>query len=430
MAEEKKPTKGKSTGAKKKTSDDVSATIKDSIMAKMAEEQTSARPAESPSASSAPAESRPAAAAAPRLERTPTYSAPRSGARMVRRKVDAREIGIFLRQVSILLSAGVPLARALQTLINRTRNHDFRIVLSEILQDVEKGEQFWVALSKHPQLFDSMVVNVIRTGEESGSLVRVTTYLANYRDREAEMVRNAQRAVTYPLFVAVIAIAVLIVVIVAVIPGFATQFAAANVELPWPTKILVNLSSILTNAWLILFVFGGLGYLFYKNIERRGGIKPAVDRFKLSIPIFGHILTNIYTVQFASMMSILMKAGLPMLRTLDLVQETQSNHQFHEAFAQIRDNVERGRSLQESFAVHTVFPPMVQDLVAVGEDAGTMPEVLDQLADIYQKEVDHETAMMSSLLEPIFISAMGLVVLFIVVAIFMPYVGMIKVIAG
>lgn len=391
--------------------------IKETILQKMKDDASSAVPP--PKAKAEPA---------PR----PTLAAPADDpigpTRFVRRKVDGKTTSVFLRQMSILLGSGVPLSRCLSILLSRARSSEFREVLTHVMQDVERGEQLWVALGRFPQVFNTMVVNVMRTGEESGSLVKVTNYLSEYRDREEEMLRTVQRSITYPLFLLILAIAVVLVLITTVIPIFARQFAIAKVPLPWPTKVVVGLSETLTNFWLMGLVVAGLGYLIYRRANQRGGVKPWLDRVRLVTPIFGRILTNVYVVQFSSMMAILMRAGLPMLRTLDLIQRTMDNTLFNEAFADIKDNVERGRTLQESFARHAVFPPMVHDLIAVGEDAGTMPDVLDQIAEIYQKEVDHETAIIGTLLEPILIVGLGLVIGFIALSVFWPYVEMVKVI--
>jgi type IV pilus assembly protein PilC len=390
--------------------------IKDSLMQKM---QEGKRETPAPEARPAP----------PPVDDSPVVVAPEAKRRL-RRRVDQRSVSLFLRQLGILLSSGVPLARAMDLLVARTRQKELRNALANVRQDVERGDQLWVAMGRHPAVFNPTVVNVVRTGEESGSLVRVLSYLADYRDREDEMVRNVQRSITYPLFLLILAIGVVLILITAVIPFFGRQFAAAGVKLPWPTQVVLGISGILTNFWLVIIIVGGAGYLVYRKANQGGGMRVWLDRLRLSMPLFGRILTDIYVVQFSSMMTILMRAGLPMRRTLELVQNTMSNVLFHDAFADIRESVERGRTLQESFQRHAVFPPMVLDLIAVGEDAGTMPDVLEQVASVYQKEVDHETAIMGTLLEPTLIVGLGFVIGFIALATFLPYIQMFAVIVS
>lgn len=392
----------------------VKETIRDGILQKMKDETAST--------------TAPAQAAPPRVAAATDDAALIGATHTVRKKIDTQAVSIFLRQMSILLGAGIPLSRCLQILLNRTRQPEFRDVLSQVMQDVEKGEQLWIAMGRWPQVFNAMVVNIIRTGEESGSLVRVTNYLAEYRDREEEMLRSVQKSVSYPLFLLILAIVVVLILITTVIPIFAEQYTAANIELPWPTKVLIGISGIMTNFWLVAVLVVVLGYLVYRRANQRGGLKPWLDRFRLALPIFGRVLTNIYTVQFASMMSILMRAGLPMMRTLELVKKTMTNTQFNEAFADIKNHVERGRTLEEAFSRHSVFPPLVHDLVTVGEETGTMPDVLEQVANIYQKEVDHETAIMGTLLEPVLIVTLGLIIGFVALAMFMPYFNMVGVV--
>jgi len=285
-------------------------------------------------------------------------------------------------------------------------------------------------MGRHPKFFNAMAVNVIRTGEESGSIMPSMKYLANYRDREADMVRSVERAVTYPLFLLVMAIGLVFVLITMIIPMFAEQFAQAKVPLPWPTKLVFGLSEILGNIYIIVIILAIVGYIIYKKVDLSKGVAPMWDRIKIRLPIFGRILVNIYTVQFATMMALLLKSGLPLTKTIELVKDTMSNTLFKRAFAYIKANIERGRTLNESLADVKVFPPIVMDMIAVGEEAGSLPEILEQVAETYQKEVDHDTAVIGTLLEPIMIVGLGLVVGFIAISVFMPYFKMASFIGG
>ena len=411
MADSKKSkaSKGKAPPKKKKT-EQIKDTIQESLIMKMKEEQQVAAPSTDEKAEGASWESP--------IELKPS-----------RKKAPTRDVNFFMRQMAVLLSAGVPLMRSLKILTNRVRNADFRIALVDVMAEVERGSQFWSALARHPQYFNTMAVNVIRTGEESGSLTNSMTYLANYRDRETEMIRSVERAVTYPLFLLILAIGVVFMLITMVIPIFAEQFQAANVPLPWPTRFVLGLSSTLTNFWIVIIVLGVVGYIVYKKVDLSRGIVPLWDRLKIRLPIFGRILVNIYTAQFATMMSILLNSGLPLLRTLELVRATLDNTLYKDAFDKVSSSVERGRTLSESLAEVNVFPPIVLDMVAVGEEAGSLPDVMDQVADNYQKEVDHDTAVIGTLIEPFLIVGLGLVVGFIAISVFLPYFNMVSFIA-
>jgi type IV pilus assembly protein PilC len=407
MAETKKPTgskapaKKKAAPKKKPSGKQVKDSITESIIMKMRDEG-SGEPEQPTAQESSSWE--------PPIEFKPSA-----------KRATAKEVNFFLRQMSVLLSASVPLMRALKVLADRVRSTDFRVTLVDVMAEVEKGSQLWAAMSKHPAYFNAMMVNVIRTGEESGSLVSAMKYLANYRDRESEMLRSVERAVTYPLFMLVLAIGLVFVLITLVIPVFAEQFKAANVDLPWPTAFVFGLSETLTNFWAIVIGLGLIGYLIYKKADFSAGFIPWWDRIKLRMPIFGKIMINIYTVQFATMMSLLIRNGLPLLRTLDLVRATMVNSKFKKAFDHVRANVERGRPLSDSLREVNVFPLIVVDMIAVGEEAGSLPEVLDQVADNYQKEVDHDTAVVGTLVEPILIVSLGGAVGFIAIAMFLPY---------
>lgn len=426
MADELKTTTKKKSKARSKSSstasrkvkaaqESVKDTIKDTIIKKMQTDQEATTDEATPFTPV-------------KMEEEEIIAPPRGRYRSGKRKSATDEVSFFLRQLSILLSAGITLSKSLHILVKRVRNDDLHAALEKVIRDVESGAQFWSALSEHPKFFNSMAVNVIRTGEESGSLIRVVNYLASYRDRESEMMRSVQKSVTYPLFLMILSIAVILVLVTTVIPMFASQFAEAGVALPWPTRFLIGLSATLTNFWLIVFVIGGGGYWIYRQSKNQAGFWKLVDRVKISLPIFGKILTHIYTVQFASMMSILLNAGLSVPKSLELVGETMSNSLFRDAFHYVRANIVKGRSLFESFLPLTLFPPLVQDMVSVGEESGSLPVVLDQLAEIYKKEVDYETAIIGTLIEPVLIVGLGLVVGFIALAMFMPYFKMITII--
>ncbi len=344
------------------------------------------------------------------------------------RKSDPELVNVFLRQLSVLLSAGIPLMRALQILSSRSESVEFRAALGEVMTDVEKGIQLWAALAKHPRWFNNMIVSVIRTGEESGSLVKVIDYLANYRDREADTKRTLSKAVTYPLIVFVLAIAVVLVLLIFVIPVFRDQLEVNNADLPWITRMVFGFSGAVMSAklWLVLAVL--LGYFLFLQARKRGGFKPLLHRIEVHLPIFGPILTNIYTVQFSTMMSILLQSGVPLLKTLDLVGEAIPNILFQDAFRYIRGNVERGRTLHESFLPFRFLPTLVLDMVAVGEESGRMPEALAAVASHHQREVDYQTAVVGTLVEPLLLGFMGVVVLFVALSMFLPYFRLIQVV--
>ncbi len=345
-----------------------------------------------------------------------------------KRKTDPELVNVFLRQLSVLLSAGIPLMRALTILSNRSESAEFRSSLTEVMSDVEKGIQLWAALAKHPRWFNNMIVSVIRTGEESGSLVKVIDYLANYRDRESDTKRSLSKAVTYPLLVFILAIGVVIILLVFVIPVFKEQFEANQAELPTITRIVFGFSSAVTNAWVWIVLAVLVGYFMFLQARKRGGLKPLWHRVEVHLPIFGPILTNIYTVQFSTMMSILLQAGVPLLKTLDLVGEAIPNILFQDAFRYIRGNVERGRTLHESFMPFRFLPTLVIDMVAVGEESGRMPEALAAVASHHQREVDYQTAVVGTLVEPLLLGFMGVVVLFVALSMFLPYFRLIQVV--
>lgn len=345
-----------------------------------------------------------------------------SEVRLGARKSTPKEISHFLRQLATLQSAGLPLLKSLKILERRTHTAELRATCAAIVQDLERGSQLWAAFAKHPDHFNRMVVNVIRTGEESGSLVTVMDYLARYRDHEEDVKRNVEQAVMYPLVMLVVAIGVMIVLLMTVIPQFAESYEHLGVQLPWVTRVLFGISDGM--KWFFLFVFLGIALLFWVNrqaVSSSGGIRHVIDRIRIKMPVFGPIMTKVYVVQFTTMLSILLKSGLPLLRSLDLVRDTTSNTMFGDAFAYIRDNVERGRTLEESFKPFPFFPPMVLDMIAVGEEAGSLPEVLDQVAINFQKEVDHDAAVVGKLLEPFMLLLLGGFVLFVALSLFMPY---------
>jgi type IV pilus assembly protein PilC len=352
----------------------------------------------------------------------PVVAPPPFGDRPARRaRGAANDINFFLHQLGVTLNSGLPLARALRILGPRVHHAGFRAAVAEVTDDVERGAQFWAALGKHPAYFNKMAVNIIRSGEESGTLVAAIDYLAGYRDREEDAVRAIQRAITYPLFLLIVVLGVVLLLTTLVIPMFAQQFKATGMTLPFPTRVVLNISSVMTNFWLLVAVFVVAGYIIYRRMDFSAGLAYAVDRVKIRLPIFGPILVKIYTTQFATMTALLLKSGMPVLRALDLVRETLRNGVFRNALLYTKTQVEKGRRLAESLAESKTFPPIVSDMVAVGEDAGSLPIVLEKVAETYQKEVTHDTAIIGTLLEPMLIIILGLVVAFVAFSLIMPY---------
>jgi type IV pilus assembly protein PilC len=332
----------------------------------------------------------------------------------------------FLRQLVMLLEAGVTLLKAINTLSSRVSNKAFDHVLKDVALRIESGNTLWQSLSGHPRYFDHLFVSIIKAGEASGTLTEIITRLADYREKKALLRRQVQSAMAYPFVIAVAGLAVLILFLVVVLPEFESLFTSFGIELPAITRFaLAGSRGLVTFWWLWILIAGGTVAAIVAYGRTPGG-RLNIDRWKLKMPIFGNIMTQSVVADFAQTFATLLNAGISILETLDLTKEAVGNTAFAADLEHVRESIERGEGLEKPLRQSKVVPPIVTDMLATGEEAGALDRVSRQMAIIFEQEVETSVTTLKSLIEPIMILGLGLVVMFLVLSFFLPYVSMLN----
>ncbi|NQT33616.1 type II secretion system F family protein [bacterium] len=337
-----------------------------------------------------------------------------------RKKISARDVIDFTRQLTTLLKAGVPILSALETLSGQAVNPNFGDILIKVAEDIASGEDFSAALGKHPKVFNDLYTNSVKAGEIGGVLDTVLTRIADVLKRDSEILRKVKGALRYPLMVVIgmgIAFAVLITLVV---PTFADIFEQVGLELPLPTVILmVFANTILDYWWALILGIGSLIFGFTMFLKNEKG-RRMWDGWILRIPIFGPLLLKTAMTRFTSMFEVLSRAGLPILQIFQVISRTMGNVVLAEALAKASEGIERGREVAVSLADTGLFPPLVVKMISVGEASGALDDMLANIAEYYEEEVSNSVEGLTSLIEPILTLGMGGMVLMLMLAIFLP----------
>ncbi len=332
----------------------------------------------------------------------------------------------FLRQLVMLLEAGVTLLRAINTLATRVSNKAFNDILRDVAERIEEGNTLWQSLSNHPRYFNHLFVSIIKAGEASGTLTEIITRLATYREKTALLRRQVKSAMVYPFVVAGASGAVLVLFLVWVLPEFETIFSQFNMELPLITRMALGAAhGLIRFWWLWIVLVAGLVALIIAYGRTPGG-RLNIDLWKLKIPVFGEILTQKVVADFAHTFSTLLNAGISILETLELTKEAVGNAAFSEDLQHVRESIERGEGLEKPLRRSKVVPPIVTDMLATGEESGALDKVSLHMAEIFEKEVETSVNTLKSLIEPVMILGLGLVVLFLTLSFFWPYISIIN----
>ena len=335
-------------------------------------------------------------------------------------KVKAKDLAIFTRQFSVMIDAGLPLVQCLEILGSQQADKGFKKVIEAVREDVEKGASLQAALSKHPKAFNDLYVNMVGAGEAGGILDIILQRLSIYIEKAVKLASKVKSAMIYPIAVISIAIIVVYVIMVKVIPVFSSMYEGLGASLPFPTQVCISLSNILVNyGWIVgLFIAGvvvGLKY-YYKTV----GGKLQLDSLTLKIPVIGDILRKVAVARFCRTLGTLTASGVPILEGMDITARTAGNQVIANAILKAKDAVEAGRNISGPLAESKVFPPMVTQMVGVGEATGALDAMLNKVADFYEDEVDNAVAGLTSLMEPIIIAVLGGIIGFIVIAMYMP----------
>ena len=342
----------------------------------------------------------------------------------------AKNLAVFTRQFSVMIDAGLPLVQCLDILGNQEEDKNFSGVILQVRSDVEAGASLADAMKRHPKVFDSLYSNMIAAGEAGGILDGILKRLATYIEKAVKLKSQVKSAMVYPIAVIVIATVVVAAILWKVIPTFASLFAGLGAELPLPTRIVIAASNFLVRFMpFILVALGAAAYAFKRYYATEKG-RYSVDAMMLKLPIMGPLLRKIAVARFCRTMATLLASGVPILDGLDITARTSGNAIIEEGILTTRKSIERGETIAAPLKQTNVFPPMVVQMIGVGEATGALDTMLSKIADFYEEEVDTAVAAMLTLLEPVMIAFLGGVVGGIVIAMYLPIFGLISQLAG
>jgi len=338
----------------------------------------------------------------------------------LQRPVKVAVLAVFAKQMSSLINAGLPLMRTLSILVEQAQDKSLRAALIKVHASIESGSAFSGALAQHPDVFPPLMVNMVKVGEAGGFLAQALKTVADTYKEEAELQDKIKSATTYPLIVLSIAIIGVIAMVTFVVPVFEGMFKGLGSELPLPTQILVTLSNNM--VWILpLMIVGAVFFAFWwlknRNEER---VRRVIDPLKLKLPVVGPLATKIAVARFSRGLSMMLKAGVPLVQALSIVGAASNNHKIESAVLTVQESVKQGRSFSAPLAKAEVFPTMVSQMAAVGEESGSLPEMLASIADFYEGEVKTATEQLTSAIEPILIVAIGIIIGGMVISLYLP----------
>ncbi|HEY2934449.1 MAG TPA: type II secretion system F family protein [Acidobacteriota bacterium] len=342
-----------------------------------------------------------------------------------RAKVKDRELAVFTKQFSVMIDAGLPLVQCLDIMASQQENRTFQNVLFQIRNDVESGSTLADAMGRHPKVFSKLFVNMIAAGEAGGILDVILQRMTIFIEKIMKLKRSLRSASIYPSIILTVAIGVVTIILLFVIPVFATLFEGLGADLPLPTLLVIRASNFLGQFFIFIFialVLAVLGLRYYYKTESG---RLFIDKFLLAVPIFGTVLKKIAVARFSRTLSTLLISGIPILEGLDITARTAGNKIIELALLRTRKTVEEGKTIVEPLRQAGIFPPMVIQMVGVGEQTGELDQMLTKVADYYDEEADRAIANFLTLLEPMLIVFLGVVVGGIVVSMYLPLFTMI-----
>lgn len=336
------------------------------------------------------------------------------------KKVKLKDLTIFSRQFSTMINAGVSLVRTLNILADQATNPKFKKSIGEIRSKVEEGNSLSDALKDYPRIFQKLYVSMVRAGETGGVLDEVLDRLATFLEKQAKLEGQIKSAMVYPLVVLVIATAIFFFLLTFVLPIFKDMFDSMNAELPAFTQMLINMSTLVrTKGIFVLLGMGGAIWSFKRFINTTYGRK-WFDGVMLKAPVFGPLLRKTSVARFTRTLGTLLRSGVPLMQALEIVQDTAGNVHVAEAIAKVRDAVREGEGLTKKLEETGIFPPMVTQMIAIGEETGAMDDMLSRIADFYDNEVEEAVKALTSLLEPLMMVGIGGMVGSIIIGMYLP----------
>lgn len=337
------------------------------------------------------------------------------------KKIKPLDIAVFTRQLATMMKAGVPLVQSFDIVADGIDNTSMKSLINTIRTDVAAGTGFAVALRKHPAYFDNLFCNLVESGEQSGALETLLDRIATYKEKTEQLKAKIKKALTYPMAVCVVAVVVTLILLIKVVPQFAETFSSFGAELPAFTQFVLNLSELAQEWWLHIIggVAGGV-FLFRTMYKSSSGLRKSVDKLILKLPIVGTVVFNSILARFARTLSTTFAAGVPLIDALQSVAGATGNLIYEEAVYNIRDEVATGIQLNASMRSSNLFPGMILQMTAIGEESGALDNMLDKSATYHEEIVDDMVDNMTSLLEPLIMSVLGVLVGGLLIAMYLP----------
>ncbi len=348
----------------------------------------------------------------------------------IRRRIPEKNIVVFTRQFATMINAGLPLVQCLSILASQEENPAFLKVISQVKGDVESGQSLADALKKFPKVFNDLYVNLVEAGEAGGILDVILNRLSEYIEKVQKLKKKVKGAMVYPAVVVSVAVLVVTVILIFVIPVFEKMFSESGQALPLPTQIVIELSRFVKKN--ILFLGVGFGFILFllKKFHRTSAGKYLMDDFSLRMPIFGPLLRKVAVAKFARTFGTMVSSGVPILEALEIVARSAGNKVIEKAIIKARGSISQGKTIAEPLTESKVFPPMVTQMIQVGESSGELDTMLGKIADFYDDEVDAAVSTLTAMLEPLMMVLLGGLVGGLVVAMYLPIFKMAAVISG
>jgi type IV pilus assembly protein PilC len=335
-------------------------------------------------------------------------------------RVKLKDVAVSSRQLATMIDSGLPLLRALTVLGDQTESKALSRVWGEVREDVQTGSSFSAALGKHPKVFAALYVAVVKAGEAGGMLDDVLLRLADTLEKQVSLRQKIRSAMAYPIMVAAMVVLILTAILVFVIPTFKTLYSDLGGKLPFPTQVLLIASDIVRRFLpFVILILGVIAFLFRRYINTDDG-RRRWDAFKLKVPVFGELFRKVAMSRFSRTLATLLRAGVPVLQSLEITRDTTGNRVVGDALREVETSVREGQSLARPLMRFPVFPPMVVQMLAVGEETGAVDTMLEKVAEFYDGEVDATVDALTSLIEPFLIVILGVIVGGILISLYLP----------
>lgn len=335
-------------------------------------------------------------------------------------RVNEKELMVFFRQLTVLIEARVPIVASLNALKEQTSNKYFQKVIEEMVGDIQDGMAFSQSMQKHGDLFSNLAINMIKSGEVSGNLRKSVSYVADNIEKNYNLASKVRSALLYPIIVLVVFFVIAFLVITFVVPRLMLIIKDLGTDIPWYTKGLIYLSDFMSSYWwvMLIIIFGIIGGFWY-YVKTEDG-RREWDQIKIKLPIFGKVFRGVYIARFADNLSVLLQGGIPIIKALTVVSAVVGNSVYQAIFLQAADEVKTGGTMSEAFKKYSLVPPVVSQMVKIGEESGQVDAVLNQIAKFYEQETDETTKNLSTLIEPLLMVVIGVAVGILAFSVIMP----------